>query len=228
MVKGRFVDLILKGIKTTTIRLGKVVPRYNEIIIHGGGRPIAKAIIKRVVYKRVKELTDEDARKDGYSSVEELIRDLENVYGRKIYPEDLVTIIEFEVVQTFTDLNPEDVYLGLSPVDVARIANRYLRKELTDEERKILDAVMRYRSIREAALKLFGTLNKRWIIRKVLRRCLRRLIEKGVLKVDEEKLRRFYALSPGGTQIPAQVKSCDNRSSSERSEEGMQMASSST
>ncbi len=196
MVKGRFVDLIISGKKRSTIRLGRVVPRYDEIIIHGGGRPIAKAKIVNVIYKRVRELTDEDAKKDGYNSVNELLRDLERVYGRKISPDDIVTIIEFEVEKVFTDLNPEDVYLGLSPVDLARIAYRYLRKELSNEELKILDAVMRYKSIREASLKLFKTLNKRWVIRKVLRKCLKMLIERGVLKVDVEKLRKAASLSP--------------------------------
>jgi len=196
MVKGRFVKDILEGRKRATIRLGRVIPRYDEIIIHGGGRPIAKAKIVRVVHKRVRELTEEDAKKDGYSSVEELIRDLEKIYGIKLSPDDYVTIIEFEVVQRLDNLNPEDVYLGLSPVDLARIAYRYLRRELSPNDLKILDAVMRYRSIREASIKLFGSLNKRWIIRKVLRKCLRRLIEKGVLKVDEDKLREVAQISP--------------------------------
>ncbi|NPA97568.1 MAG: ASCH domain-containing protein [Crenarchaeota archaeon] len=196
MVKGRFVDLILSGRKRSTIRLGKVIPRYSEVIIHGGGRPIAKARIVRVVHKKVRELTEEDARKDGYESLDELLKDLERVYGRKISPDDTVTIIEFEVEKTFTDLNPEDVYLGLSPIDVARIAYRYLRNELSKEDLRILDAVMRYRSIREASIKLFGTLSKRWLIRKVLRRCLKRLIEKGILKVDRDKLEKVASLSP--------------------------------
>ncbi len=219
MVKGRFVDLILSGRKTTTIRLGRVVPKHDEIIIHGGGRPVAKAKIKSVVYKRVRELTEEDARKDGYSTVEELIRDLEQVYGRRVSPDDIVTIIEFEVVQTFTDLNPEDVYLGLSPVDVARIAYRYLRRELSEDEKRILDAVLRYRSIREAALKLFGTLNKRWVIRKVLRKCLRRLIEKGILRVDEEKLRRLSQLSPSMASLVKEKRAENEESSNSSSEE---------
>lgn len=201
MVKGRFVDLILSGKKTTTIRLGRVVPKHDEIIIHGGGRPIAKAKIKRVVYKRVRELSEEDARKDGYNSLEELLQDLENVYGRRVYPDDIVTIVEFEVIQTFTDLNPEDVYLGLNPIDIARIAYRYLRKELSEDEKKILEALLRYRSIREVSLKLFGSLGKRWIIRKVLRKCLRRLLEKGILKVDEEKLRKASQIMPSIARV---------------------------
>ncbi len=210
MVKGEFVDLILSGRKTSTIRLGKVVPRYDEVIIHGGGRPVAKAKITKVVYKKVSELTDEDARKDGYSSVEELLRDLEKIYGRKISPNDVVTIIEFQVTQRFTDLNPEDVYLGLSPLDVARIALRYLRKELSQDEIKILDALLRYGSIREASLKLFKSLSKRWIIRKVLRKCLRILVEKGILRVDREKLEKAAQLSPAMKELAEKIRGDDS------------------
>ncbi|RLG78163.1 MAG: ASCH domain-containing protein [Thermoprotei archaeon] len=194
MVKGRFADLILKGTKTTTIRLGEVVPKYDEIIIHGGGRPIAKAKITSVKVKRIKELTEEDAKKDGYSSLEELLKDLERVYSRKILPDDVVTIIEFRVIQRFTDLNPDDVYLGLSPVDIARLGLRYLGKELGDDERRILHAVLRFQSIRTASIKLFGTLNMRWKIRRVLRKVLFRLIEKGLLKVDKKKLSELLKL----------------------------------
>ncbi len=210
MVKGEFVDLILSGRKTSTIRLGKVVPRYDEVIIHGGGRPVAKAKITKVVYKKVSELTDEDARKDGYSSVEELLRDLEKIYGRKISPNDVVTIIEFQVTQRFTDLNPEDVYLGLSPLDVARIALRYLRKELSQDEIRILDALLRYGSIREASLKLFKSLSKRWIIRKVLRKCLRILVEKGILRVDREKLEKAAQLSPAMKELAEKIRGDDS------------------
>ncbi|RLE89356.1 MAG: ASCH domain-containing protein, partial [Thermoprotei archaeon] len=69
MVKGEYVDLILKGVKRTTIRLGIIKPKYNKIMIHGGGKPIALAKITNVEYKRINELTDEDARKDGFPSL---------------------------------------------------------------------------------------------------------------------------------------------------------------
>jgi hypothetical protein len=74
MVKKEFAELILKGVKTTTIRLGKVVPRSREIIIHSGGRPIAKAIIESIEYKKVKELTVEEANSDGYERMEWSLR----------------------------------------------------------------------------------------------------------------------------------------------------------
>ena len=182
MVKGDFVDLILQGKKTTTIRLGRVIPRYDEMIIHGGGRPVAKVKVKNIVVKRVKELTDEDARKDGFSSVDELVKNLEEVYETKISGDDIVTIIEFEVVQRFDKLVPEDPYLGLQPADVARLAMRYLRSELSREELKILEKVAKRNSIRAVTIELFGTLNRRWYVRKILRKCLRMLLSRGILR----------------------------------------------
>jgi len=49
-----------------------------------------------VVVKRVKELTDEDAKKDGFRNINELIDALKRIYGG-IKGEDLVTIIHFEI-----------------------------------------------------------------------------------------------------------------------------------
>lgn len=72
-------------VKTATIRLGKVVPKACKVIIHSGGRPIARAVIMGVTYKHIYELADEDARKDGYDSAEQLIKGLEKLYGRSIY-----------------------------------------------------------------------------------------------------------------------------------------------
>ncbi|WP_342788264.1 ASCH domain-containing protein [Desulfurococcus sp.] len=181
MIKGRFTEYILTGKKRSTIRLGCVIPRYKEVFIHGGGRPVAKAMITSVVYKRVCQLTEEDAHRDGYSSVEELLKDLEKVYNRKIAPSDVVTIIEFEVIKSLLDLSMQDIYMGLSPADIASLAYRYLEKELSKDELRIIDAVIKHGSIREASLKLYGSLNKRWIIRRTLRNCLRILIEKGII-----------------------------------------------
>lgn len=195
MVKGRFAKLILSGVKTTTIRLGKVIPKCREIIIHSEGRPIAEAKIKNTIYKKVKELTDEDAKKDGYSSVDELLNDLKNIYGVDIKPDDDVTIIEFEVTRKFSDIDIADPYLGFSPHTIALLANRYLKDSLTDEEKKIIDGVLRYRSIRTTAMKLFKSLSKRWIVRLVLKRLLAKLIDRGVISIDEETLNKLSSVS---------------------------------
>jgi len=194
MIKGRFVEALMNGVKRATIRLGHVVPRYRDVIIHGGGRPVAKAVITNVIYKKVRDLTDEDAKKDGYNSVKELIEDLERIYNRKISSDEEVTIIEFEVTAALNQLKDDDVYLGLSPVDIAALARRYLWNALNENERKIIDSVLRYRSIRETSIKLFGSLNKRWIVRRVLRKCLRELVERKLIRVQhghgDEEIKR--------------------------------------
>lgn len=181
MVKGEYVDLILKGVKKTTIRLGVVTPKYKEIIVHGGGRPVAVIRIVNVKHKRIKELTEEDAKKDGFSSVKTLIKELKKSYGN-IKPDDIVTIIEFNVVKKLTELDIEEPWLGLKPVEIARIALRYC-KNIPEDDRKILEDLTRTESIRKTAIRLFGNINKRWKVRKTLRKYLNELIKKNIVKV---------------------------------------------
>jgi hypothetical protein len=180
MVKGKYVDAILSGRKTTTIRMGIVRPRYREIMIHGGGRPVAKAIITGVRYKKVSQLTLEDAVKDGFSSLDELLSELREAYGR-VDPGDTVTIIEFRVEQRLEGLEQGKPYMGLEPVDVARLALRYLGDKLGPQEREILLELTRSGSIRAAALRKYGDLGKRHLVRRVLKKALKMLVSEGVL-----------------------------------------------
>lgn len=186
MVKGKYVEDILSGRKTATIRRGIVKPKYKEIIVHGAGRPVAKISVERVYYKRVYELTDEDAVKDGFSCREELMKELRKVYP-DIKDDEWVTIIEFKVTQRLDHLETEDPYFGLTPADIARIALRYLKNEVDEKDREILLDLTRTNSIRSTAVRLFGTLDKRYIVRKVLRKTLNKLIEKGVIKIEKGK-----------------------------------------
>ena len=180
MVKGEYVNKILKGIKRATIRLGIVKPRYNEIIIHGGGRPVAKVRITKVKYKRLNELTEEDAKMDGFNSLEELLQHLRKAYGN-VSSNDIVTIIEFEVLKRLDEVEVTHPYMGLEPADVARIALRYLRGELSENEVKILLDLTRTNSIRKTAINFYGTIEKRYLIRRVLKKALRLLVSKGVI-----------------------------------------------
>ena len=186
MVKGEYVDDILTGRKRATIRLGMVKVKYKDMIVHGGGRPVAKIHVTSVVYKRVKELTDEDAVKDGFKSKEELVRELKKVYG-KVSLEDYVTIIEFEVVQDLSKLEPQDPYLGLEPADVARLALRYLPEYFNDQEKKILRDLTITNSIRSTAQRLLGSIERRWIIRRILRRALNELVRRGLISSKNSK-----------------------------------------
>ncbi len=180
MVKGEYVDDILKGRKRATIRLGLVKVKYDELIVHGGGRPVAKVKVKSVRYKRVRELNDEDARLDGFRSREELLDALRKAYG-DIKPDDYVTIIEFDVVQDLTSLEPQDPYLGLEPADIARLGLRYLSDQLSDEEKKVLKDLTSTNSIRATAVRLYGSIERRWRVRKVLRKVLNELLRRGLI-----------------------------------------------
>ena len=181
MVKGKYVGLILSGKKTLTIRLGIVKPRYEEIIVHGGGRPIAKVKVTRVYHKRIKELSDNDAAKDGFRSREELVKELKRIY-EDLDENDWVTLIEFKVIQRLDQLSQEHPYMGLEPADLARLGLRYLSNELNAEEKKILLDLTRTNSIRATAYRLFRGIEKRHIVRRVLRKILNKLKDKGLIR----------------------------------------------
>ena len=176
MMDEEYVEALLSGVKRGTIRLGVVKPD-RELFIHSGGRIVARAVVESVEYRRVSELTDEDARLDGFPSREALIRALRRLYpGLK--PSDVVTIIRFERVEPMDA--PEYDYGGHSPREIAEKALRHL--DLSPEERRILELIARMGSLRKVALRLYGTLEARRRLRKVVRRAYERLREKGILK----------------------------------------------
>ncbi|MEM4020588.1 MAG: ASCH domain-containing protein, partial [Desulfurococcaceae archaeon] len=98
MLKGAYAEKVLKGIKKATIRRGIVKPKYEEVIVHAGGKPIAKIKITRMYFKKVKDLGDYEAKLEGYSTKDELINELKKVY-KDIHDDEYMTIIEFEVIQ---------------------------------------------------------------------------------------------------------------------------------
>jgi len=96
--KKRYLQMILEGRKRSTIRLGRLVLRDRLLTIVGDGRPIALARVDEVIYKKVRELTDEDARVDGFRGLIDLFRELRRIYG-DFGLEDDVTIIRFTVLR---------------------------------------------------------------------------------------------------------------------------------
>ncbi len=96
-----YVESIVQGRKITTVRKGvKSYPVGKTVELTVNYKPFAKAKVKKVVVKRVKELTDEDAVRDGFGSKEELLNALRKIYG-DISENDLVTIVHFEVLETY-------------------------------------------------------------------------------------------------------------------------------
>ncbi|WP_456327717.1 ASCH domain-containing protein [Archaeoglobus sp.] len=96
-----YVESIIQGKKITTVRKGvKSYPVGRIVELTVNYKPFAKAKVKKVVVKRVKELTDEDAIRDGFESKEDLLNALKKIYG-EINENDLVTIVHFEVLETY-------------------------------------------------------------------------------------------------------------------------------
>lgn len=175
-MKGELVDLVLRGLKNTTIRLGRLKPKHRVVVLHGGGRDVAKIEITGVKYRRLGDLTDEDAKRDGFESLEDLLKALRKMYG-KISLEEPVTILEFKVVKL---LEPEPK----PKVSAVRLAKAMLESgaELSMEERRVLSEVVKRGSIRKAAVALYGDVNRRWLVRRVLRKALRSLALKELLE----------------------------------------------
>jgi hypothetical protein len=92
-----YVQPILEGRKRTTIRKGiKNYPVGKVIHLTANDRPFGRARILKAVIKRISELTDEDAERDGFGSIEELINALKKIYGN-LEDSEFVTIVHFEV-----------------------------------------------------------------------------------------------------------------------------------
>ncbi|MEM2024723.1 MAG: ASCH domain-containing protein [Desulfurococcaceae archaeon] len=181
MMKGIYVEKLLKGVKRATIRRGIVKPRYREVIIHAGGKPVAKARIVRVYHGKLKELGEYEARVDGYESTEELIADLKRIY-RGLSDDDAITVIEFRVTQKLEGPLVEGQYLESTPSDIAGLALRHLDKDLSDLEKKVLQDLARTGSIRKTAVNIFNDLSKRNLVRGILRKAVRLLSERGLNK----------------------------------------------
>lgn len=177
MLKAKYIPLILNGSKKSTIRLGKINVRSKELYINSGGKKFAKAIVKEVKYKTVRELTNEDAKLDGFDNREELIKELRCHYG-EISDDDWVTIIIFDALEILNI--DERKYEGMKPKQISKLALRYL--PLDEREEMIHRKIIEYGSIRKAARKIYGSLQMRWKIRSVLNKAYKELVEREIIK----------------------------------------------
>lgn len=178
---GRYADAILKGKKRATVRLGRR-PNLKEgdvVLIHAGGYALGKAVVEKVETKTVKELTDEDAFLDGFSSREELIRALKGHY-KYVNDDSKAHVVVFRLVEKFDKpvMSSDYAYEGNLPVEIAEKALKYL--DLPEEDRKLIELFLKTGSLRKAAYRL-GGLNKRYLIRDALRRAYEELKKKGIM-----------------------------------------------
>jgi len=187
MMKREYAELVLSGAKTATIRLGVVRPKRRQVLLHSSGRVLAELEITGVEVKRVRDLTDEDAKQDGFQDRRQLIEHLERIYGKRLGENEKVTIIRFRVARRIEGSEAEEgsKYLGLKPVDVASIALRY-GVRLSPRDMVVIKKVAETGSIRKAASALFGDPTRRKAIRAALEKALKKLIEAGVIAKKTE------------------------------------------
>ncbi len=103
-----FADQLRNGRKTATIRLGDKSHKYqkNELVLvtigyqHSPREKIFSAVIDQVEVKRISDLSPRDIEHDNpeFRRVEEMVHFLEQIYGRKVATDDVVTVVRFSKI----------------------------------------------------------------------------------------------------------------------------------
>jgi hypothetical protein len=103
-----FIDQLKRGRKTATIRLGDKSMKYRRgqlvwITVgfrHEPREKVFTAVIDDVEVKRVTELSPRDIEHDNpeFRRSEETVHFLEQIYGREVGQDDVVTVIRFSQV----------------------------------------------------------------------------------------------------------------------------------
>jgi hypothetical protein len=103
-----FIDQLKRGRKTATIRLGNKSGKYDRGQVvwvtvgysHSPREKIFAAVIDDVEVKKVSELSPRDIEHDNpeFRRLEETTHFLEQIYGRPVETDDIVTVIRFSQI----------------------------------------------------------------------------------------------------------------------------------
>ena len=103
-----FIDQLKRGRKTATIRLGDKSKKYRkgEVVLvtvgfqHSPRERLFQAVIDDVQVKSVKELSPRDIEHDNpeFRRLDETVHFLEQIYGREVTEDDLVTVVRFSQI----------------------------------------------------------------------------------------------------------------------------------
>ncbi len=109
-----FTDQLKRGRKTATIRVGDKSKKYRkgEVVLvtvgfqHSPRERIFEAVIDGVEVKRVRDLSPRDIEHDNpeFRRLDETVHFLEQIYGRKVEEDDVVTVVRFSQI---SDRPPE-------------------------------------------------------------------------------------------------------------------------
>ena len=121
-----FADQLKRGRKTATIRLGDKASKYKKgqvVLItvgfqHSPRERIFEAVIDAVEVKRVDELSPRDIEHDNpeFRRLEETTHFLEQIYGRSVAKDDVVTVVRFSAIMD----RPSEISDRLRPNDPAQ------------------------------------------------------------------------------------------------------------
>jgi len=103
-----FVDQLKRGRKTATIRLGAKTSQYERGQVvwitvgfrHSSREKIFAAVIDDVEVKKVGDLSPRDIEHDNpeFRRREDEVKFLEQIYGRSVASQDIVTVIRFSQI----------------------------------------------------------------------------------------------------------------------------------
>jgi hypothetical protein len=103
-----FIDQLRRGRKTATIRLGDKSKKYRkgEVVLitvgfqHSPRERLFEAVIDGVERKTVSELSPRDIEHDNpeFRRLDETVHFLEQIYGRKVEQDDVVTVVRFSQI----------------------------------------------------------------------------------------------------------------------------------
>ena len=121
-----FADQLKRGRKTATIRLGDKSNKYERGQVvwitvgfrHSPREKIFTAVIDDVEVKRISELSPRDIEHDNpeFRRLEDEIKFLEQIYGRPVEKDDVVTIVRFSAIMD----RPSEISDRLRPNDPAQ------------------------------------------------------------------------------------------------------------
>lgn len=90
-----YFDLLVSNQKSSTVRLGIRLYEPGPVIVTDGGKRQITHNVSRICITRLNQLTEKDAMRDGFNSLDELQSVL-----RKLYPnitqKSVVTVIYFD------------------------------------------------------------------------------------------------------------------------------------
>ncbi|MDI9645093.1 MAG: ASCH domain-containing protein [Archaeoglobales archaeon] len=168
---GKYEKMLLDGVKNITIRKRTNLKPGDEVYIHCGGKIIGRARIEEVYTKNLEEITEDEARQDGFESRFEMLDELRRIgYKGKVY------IIKFKL-ENSEFLNPHEIHYGKAELlDIAKKALECLNLSRSDVD--LLKAFLKYGSIRKTSAKLRIGKND---VRRLLRKCYEELKTMGMI-----------------------------------------------